>query len=84
MAEKDTIRRLRAKAADKATTPEERKALIAKAEELEKRVPGKVITMDAVSKYPNEFVEAWLTKHAVDLDDIVENGYHHNREWEDW
>lgn len=81
----DIARKLRAKAADKATTAEEREALIVKAEALEKRVPERP-TWDRpkpIKLTAEEFIDAYIARHFPDLDDIVETGYRYNRE-DDW
>jgi hypothetical protein len=83
----ETAQKLRRKAADEAaTTPEERAALIERAEMLEAKGdepgPRKVGKFGVVidSTAADSFISAWLW----DLDEIIEQGYRGNREGEDW
>lgn len=80
----ETAQKLRAKAADEATTAAEREALIERAEKLEQsalpspRPVGKFgVVID--SKDADAFLRSWL-----DLEDIIEDGYRTNREDESW
>jgi hypothetical protein len=88
----DLASKLRAKAADKATGPEETKLLLDKAEEFEKRAkknqPFEQMTREEfVSKYFVAFeqeADSFIKNSWPDLEDIIEYGYHHNREGDEW